>query len=197
MNESVLNDLIGSRICHDLISPLGAIGNGVELLTMSNASAAPEIALISDSIDSANARIRFFRVAFGAASGASIGNSEVRGILRDMYRGSRAHVDWRIDEDLPRTEVKLAFLLIACLESALPWGGYIKAVRTDADGWTLTASDGRQKIDEALWALLTQPDTQAQVTASDVHFALVAPTARRLERRITVAIDPEVTTISF
>jgi len=77
LNGSRLNDLIGSRICHDLISPLGAIGNGVELLTMSGTSTAPEISLIAESVENANARIRFFRIAFGAASGLSqIGNAE-------------------------------------------------------------------------------------------------------------------------
>ena len=77
--------LIGSRICHDLISPLGAIGNGVELLEMSSAGASPEMALISESVASANARIRFFRIAFGAAgSGGSVAAAEIRSILAAM-----------------------------------------------------------------------------------------------------------------
>jgi histidine phosphotransferase ChpT len=61
--------LIGSRICHDLISPIGAIGNGVELLLMEASGKGPELSLISESVAAANARIRFFRVAFGAAGG--------------------------------------------------------------------------------------------------------------------------------
>lgn len=52
--------LIGSRICHDLISPIGAINNGLELIEMSAPSLGPEMALISDSVTSASARIRFF-----------------------------------------------------------------------------------------------------------------------------------------
>ena len=88
MTATELNALIGSRICHDLISPLGAIGNGIELLTMSGMSAAPEITLISESVDNANARIRFFRIAFGAASADAVtSHSEVTGILADVYRG--------------------------------------------------------------------------------------------------------------
>ena len=74
--------LIGSRICHDLISPIGAIGNGLELLSMSGAGG-PEVALISDSVANANARIRFFRIAFGHASpeqGTS--RSEILSILQ-------------------------------------------------------------------------------------------------------------------
>ena len=60
--------LIASRICHDLISPIGAIGNGVELLAMEPGGPRPEMALISESVANANARIRFFRICFGQAS---------------------------------------------------------------------------------------------------------------------------------
>ena len=45
-----LTELLSSRICHDLVSPLGAIGNGIELLLMTGTESSPEIALISDSI---------------------------------------------------------------------------------------------------------------------------------------------------
>ena len=62
-----LNALLGSRICHDLISPIGAIGNGVELLIMDGATKGPEIALIAESVANASARIRFFRIGFGAS----------------------------------------------------------------------------------------------------------------------------------
>mgnify|MGYP000296592635 CR=1 FL=1 len=49
MNDTHLNDLIGSRICHDLISPIGAIGNGVELLGLTGPPS-PEVRLIADSV---------------------------------------------------------------------------------------------------------------------------------------------------
>ena len=75
-NSPDLAALLGSRICHDLISPIGAIGNGVELMLMDGAGRAPEVALISESVDAANARIRFFRVAYGVSSPASRSRAE-------------------------------------------------------------------------------------------------------------------------
>jgi histidine phosphotransferase ChpT len=59
--------LIASRICHDLISPIGAIGNGMELMALSSGQeqSSPELDLISQSVENANARIRFFRIAYG------------------------------------------------------------------------------------------------------------------------------------
>lgn len=197
-NDTNLNDLIGSRICHDLVNPLGAIGNGVELLTMSSTASAPELAMISESIENANARIRFFRVAFGAASaGTAMGSGELRAILADMYRGSRLRIDWRIDDDPPRNEVKLAFLLLQCLESALPWGGTIRATRDASGTWTLSAASERQKFEATLWDLISNANSETQVTASEVHFALVRPTATRMHRRVTTICSDGRITVSF
>lgn len=198
MNDSILNDLIGSRICHDLISPLGAIGNGVELLSMSGASASPEFALISESVENANARIRFFRVAFGAASsGSLLGNGEIRSILAGMYSGGRMKVDWRVETDPSRAEAKLAFLLLLCLESALPWGGRIIVAQTGSGRWTLTAMGERQKIDENLWDLVANPQSESEVTASEVHFALSHKVAARLRRTVSMHAEPKSITVSF
>ena len=197
-NESNLNDLIGSRICHDLVSPLGAIGNGVELLTMASTASAPELAMISESIENANARIRFFRVAFGAASaGTSVGHGELRSSLSDVYRGSRLKIDWRIETDLPRNEVKLSFLLLQCLESALPWGGRLDASRDARGAWSMTAASDRQKVDAPLWDLISNPNSETQVTASEVHFALVRPTAARMQRTVKALRSDGRITVSF
>lgn len=54
-----LTSLVGTRICHDLVNPLGAISNGVELMTLSGVQRSPELDLIEESIQSASARIRF------------------------------------------------------------------------------------------------------------------------------------------
>jgi histidine phosphotransferase ChpT len=89
-----LSALIGSRICHDLISPIGAIGNGVELMLMDGGAKSPELALISESVANANARIRFFRIAFGAAGGDTrIARTEVHTVLTEITKGSRLQID--------------------------------------------------------------------------------------------------------
>jgi len=93
-NTSDLTSLIGSRICHDLISPLGAISNGVELLSMNGAPIGPEMSLISESVENANARIRFFRIAFGSANETQdVGQKEIQSILHDMSRGGRLSIE--------------------------------------------------------------------------------------------------------
>lgn len=180
--------LLGSRICHDLISPIGAIGNGVELLMMDGQVRGPEIALISESVSSANARIRFLRVAFGSATGDQrIGRPEVQTILADLCRGSRLAIDWRSPAELPRHEVKLAFLLIQCLETAMAYGGRIKVDRSETR-WTLTGSASKLKIDPALWDMLSAPRAPQDISAAQVHFALIPGELQRQKRRLTVEL---------
>lgn len=192
-----LTALVGSRICHDLISPIGAIGNGVELLMMDGSSRGPEIALISESVANANARIRFFRVAFGVASAEQrIGRAEIAAVLSDITRGGRLVIDWQSPPDLPRPAVKLAFLLIQCLETAMPFGGRITVVQ-QAAAWALTGQADRLKVDADLWGLLSGRNPAPAITAAQVHFALVPQELRRHKRALTVATTETEISLTF
>jgi histidine phosphotransferase ChpT len=189
--------LLGSRICHDLISPIGAIGNGVELLMMEGSAKSPEMALILDSVTHANARIRFFRVAFGATDGDQrVGRTEVLSILSDLTRGGRLTIAWNLPADLNRRDVKLAFLLILCLESALAYGGKIEA--TEAEGrWLITGRAAKMKIDAALWALLVNPAAVAEIGPAQVQFLLVPEEFSRQHRRLTAEMSETEIRLSF
>ena len=192
-----LNALLGSRICHDLISPLGAIGNGVELLTMAGSARVPEIALIAESVENANARIRFYRVAFGIASASqALGPSEISNVLGDVYRKTRLAVAWQVESDCRRAEAKLAFLLLLCFETAMPWGGRVTVQRND-DAWTLHGAAERMAVSEPLWRLLAEGDAPADLTSAHVHFALAPQTAARLGRPLEVRQEPGLLTVTF
>ena len=174
--------LLGSRICHDLISPIGAIANGVELLRLTGAANGPEIELIAESAAQANARIRFFRVAFGAAHrGQSLSASEIRSILADPGAAGRLAVDWQAEGGVPRAEARLVFLLLQCLEAALPAGGAVQVDR-QGDGWRLSADGPRIAADPELWSALSGGSVPAQ--AAQVQFLLAAAAAEALGRRI-------------
>ena len=89
-----LSNLIGPCICHDLISPIGAIRNGLELMEFSGSDhTGPEIALIEQSCAAAAARIEFFRIAYGAAvSGQDIGHRETIHIGNNIFKNTRIKV---------------------------------------------------------------------------------------------------------
>lgn len=189
--------LLGSRICHDLISPIGAIGNGVELLLMEGVAKGPEMALVSESVAHANARIRFFRVAFGQTSkDQRIGLSEITSILSDMAQGGRVTVQWASQADLSRRETKLAFLCILCLETALSQGGRIMVDR-DETRWTVTGSGPRLRIDPVLWETLSNPLAEADIGPAQVQFLLVPDEVARQHRRLTVAISETEVRLTF
>ena len=189
--------LLGSRICHDLTSPLGAISNGVELLEMSGSDMGPEIALISESVASANARIRYFRVAFGAAAeGQVIGAAEIRSIIGDITRGSRAEITWHPDGDIPRRDAKLVFLMIQCLETAMPWGGRIEISEAN-NRWTLSGTSDRMKINTILWELLSRPDATADVGAAEIQYLLLPQMIRETGRALTLELSEAAVTAWF
>lgn len=195
LTEADLVALVGSRLCHDLISPLGAIGNGVELLGMSGMGDSPEVQLISEAVTSANARIKFFRLAFGQAGEQRLGRTEIVGVLADMAAGGRLRIDWRPEGDHPRRLVKAAFLGLLCLETALPWGGEI--VVSEAGGlWRLQAQARRTKPDPALWAVLGGADASA-VSAAQVQFALLPRELAALGRRVSCEVTETGAAISF
>jgi len=196
-DKADLAALLGSRICHDLISPIGAISNGVELLMMDGNVKGAEMALISESVASANARIRFFRVGFGAASADQrIGRSEVVGILGDVMRGGRLSVDWQSPADLGRREVKLAFLLIQCLETAMPYGGRI-AVEVAEGRWSIAARAQKLRIDPDLWEVLSNPAAGAGIGPAQVHFLLVPLETAQQGLRLTVEVREADIRLSF
>jgi len=176
-----LSSLMASRICHDLISPIGAIGNGLELLAMAGGGGSgPEFALISDSVTQANARIRLYRIAFGhAGDDHRISRHEMISVLSDLTAGSRLQVEWHIPPDIPRTEAKLAVLCFLCLESALPVGGRVR-LSCDGAGWRIEAQSIRLRIDPAPWAALDGDDSP--LGPHHVQFALVPLVAAEMGR---------------
>jgi histidine phosphotransferase ChpT len=164
--------LIGSRICHDLVNPISAIGNGVELLMMGGGARGQELTLIAESVANANARIRFFRIAFGSGGDQRVARSDVLSILSDMAQGARVRFEWTSAADLARRDVRLAFLAIQCFETVMPYGGVI-AVAQGADGWQITGRSSRFRVDEALWARLSRHGAQTDISPAHVQFALL------------------------
>lgn len=164
--------LIGSRICHDLISPVGAINNGIELIQMTTPSLGPEMALISESVTNASARIRFFRIAFGAAGEQMVGRSEVISILKDVYADTRISVVWGPDEAQSRKRLRLVFLALLCMETGMPYGGRIE-VSQNGDRLTLIGHADKFKIDDTLWGALKGGHTDDDLRPAQVQFGLL------------------------
>lgn len=198
MAQDNLIELVGSRICHDLISPLGAISNGVELMEMAGSTMdGPEMALIAESIEAANARVRFFRLAFGhAPNGADIARTEITQLLGAATKSSKLSFYWSAAGTLPRREVRAVFLALMCLESAMPRGGEISVNREEAL-WTLVAEADQFRIDDALWQAVQHNRQRPAISAAQVQFALLPKVLAELDRAAAVRITEQSLTLTF
>lgn len=127
-----LASMLSSRICHDLVGPIGALGNGVEFLAGKIDDAARESAfqLIADSARMASAKLQYYRAAFGV--GGSISErmrlAELRDMTAALIEGGRVQLDWEPgDEEIDRVAMRILMNLILIGAETLPRGGVLRA----------------------------------------------------------------------
>jgi histidine phosphotransferase ChpT len=129
-----LLELISARMCHDLISPVSAIGNGVELVTeFDDGMQGEALGLIGESAAVASRLLQFYRAAFGSArsaDGSPLGLAEARQRTIECFGGGRIVIDWPGDVDLggkvlSRPGIKLLLNLMLAAHDMLPGSGRI------------------------------------------------------------------------
>src|SRR5579863_1525953 len=119
-----------SRVCHDVISPVGAIINGLEVLEEEKDAEMREVALdlIKKSAAAASARLQFCRLAYGAAgsAGASIDTGDAENVTRGLINNERTKLVWNATRQYaPKNKVKLVLNLCLIAFAAIPRGGVI------------------------------------------------------------------------
>ncbi|HRO32163.1 MAG TPA: histidine phosphotransferase family protein [Brevundimonas sp.] len=133
-----LATLVAAKLCHDFISPAGAIVSGLDLLNDPSAQDMRDdaIGLIDQSARKMVALVHFARVAFGAATTSErFDGRELQGLVAGMTEGGRSTVDWQVDDrsfskPQARALVNLAYLTAA----ALPAGGIAVVTGREDDG---------------------------------------------------------------
>ncbi len=192
LHDVDLPALISTRICHDLINPIGAINNGLELLDAVGTAPGPELSLVNDSASAATAKLNVFRLAFGdAKTSAEVKGESVAKLIADMYDNSRLEIDWQAgDAAYQRLDVKLALLVLFCIESSLPLGGSC-AISAESGVWSFKATGRKFNIRQELWDMVTSKTGAQDTTASDVHFLLARMTADQGERRVKLHVTED------
>lgn len=122
--------LLCSRVCHDLISPVGAIVNGLEVLDDNPKPEDREFALdlIRKSAKTASARLQFCRLAFGAAgsSGAQIDLGDAQAMARGHLEDGKTTITWNLPRVLlPKNRVKLLLNMLVIAQQTIPRGGVL------------------------------------------------------------------------
>lgn len=193
-----LSALISTRICHDLINPIGAINNGLELLEFVQPQKTPEMELVAQSAAQANAKLSFFRLASSNASAESqMQGGHVGKIVADMFEAGRFNPQWQVDDiPLPRREVKMACLLLMCIESALKTGGDC-AITHDNGTWKLTATGRRVEPEASHWSMILSGTYPEALTAKEVQFAMARQTAELMERQVGLSTSEGSMIVGF
>ena len=146
--------LLCSRVCHDLISPVGAIVNGLEVLAEEKDAETQAFALdlIKKSATTASAKLQFCRIAFGAAgsAGAQIDTGDAEKITRGFLEDDKTKLTWNLARAfMPKNRVKLLLNMLLMAGQAIPRGGQltIDAVgEGEAVGFKVTATGTIAKI---------------------------------------------------
>ena len=114
--------LVAARMCHDLASPIGAIGNGVELVELTGKTLGQEGELVKASVNAAVAKLKLFRIAFGQFNAEEILNAaEISAVQTAWNVTGRIHVDF-IPKQLRKMDMKTCLLILQSIQVAMPQG---------------------------------------------------------------------------
>ncbi len=153
-NDVDLAALLCSRLCHDLLSPVGAMNNGLELLADEHD---PEMRkrcmdLLAESAKSAADKLKFFRLAFGAAGGfgSEVDPAEARAVIEPLVTATkRTELIWSVPAGLmPKRAVKVLLNLVLIANDALVRGGklHVGAELRDGEQEIVIHADGPRVI---------------------------------------------------
>jgi histidine phosphotransferase ChpT len=196
--------LLCSRVCHDVISPVGAIVNGLEVLEDEKDPEMRNFALelIKKSANTASARLQFCRLAFGAAgsAGASIDTGDAEKVARNLFVDDRTTLDWNAARVLmPKNKVKLILNMCLIAAATIPRGGVITVSIADEDGRTemsVTTKGSHLRLADHVPALMAGEPRTEHVDAHGVQAFYTGLIARECSMDIEARITPEVIVIS-
>jgi histidine phosphotransferase ChpT len=191
--------LLCSRVCHDLISPVGAIVNGLEVLEEEKDEATKEFALslIKKSAGTASAKLQFCRIAFGAAgsAGAQIDLGDAETIARGFLEDDKTKLAWNLPRALsPKNRVKLLLNMLVIAGQTIPRGGRISVEPIgsgDSMGFRISAAGINAKVPPAVPSLLTGEGSGEGLDAHRIQPFYAGLLAKACGIKATVTMDGE------
>ena len=193
--------LLCSRVCHDIISPVGAINNGLELLD-EGGSDEDAMHLIRASAINASARLQYARLAFGAAgsAGMQIDTGDAQNVATAFIRNEKPELEWRGARALlPKNKVKLLLNLILIANGAIPRGGRITVQLDDLETtprFVLTASGPMVRVPPKFLELHSGATPEEPIDAHSVQPYYTLLLAREAGMTIDIRAGAEEITLT-
>lgn len=171
--------LMSSKLCHDIIGPVGAINNGVELLEdESNADMREQaMELVSQSANEAGARLQFYRLAFGLAGGmgAEVSLRDARNLSKAYLSHGKVTFNWPDDaggaENMSKDSIKVLCNLVVIAAGALPRGGNLDiSGQVEGSDWEFEfrASGPRAGLREDITSTILEGYNEDNLSAQNV-----------------------------
>jgi len=190
-----VTELLASRLCHDLVGPIGAVNNGLELLADEIDDMGPEaLKLASDSAARAARALQYFRFAYGMAGSRVGGNlDELRELAVNFFGSEKVKLSW-LDQPLP-AEVpenlgKLLLNMLLVGVEALPMGGRLAAAVADESGGlrvSVTATGDKAALRPETMPALAPGAKPEDLTPRNVQAYFTCRIAERMGGALTVA----------
>ena len=196
--------LLCSRVCHDLISPVGAIVNGLEVYEEDNDEATKAFALelIKKSAQSASARLQFCRLAFGAAgsAGAAIDLGDAENMARGFIEDDKTKLTWNLPRLLlPKNRVKLLLNMLIIAGQTIPRGGtlVVDPVGSEPDlSFRITSTGLNARVPQAVPGLLAGGGNgEGSVDAHAIQPFYTGLLARSCGLTVTVAAEADAVVV--
>jgi histidine phosphotransferase ChpT len=180
-------ELLATRLCHDLIGPVSAIGNGVELLADEEPGFIREaVALVGDSARKANKSLQFYRFAYGFSGGGLTGPAP-HALAADFFSEVAVECDYgEAVRELSLGQQKLACAMLASAAEGLPRGGRL-VVTAGALGPQVDAAGEGRGLSPELREALTLSVSSAQLTSRTVGGYFAGLLAEALGCRLVVS----------
>jgi len=190
--------LLCSRVCHDVISPVGAIVNGLEVFEEEKDEAMRQSAmeLIRKSAVQASARLQFARIAFGAAgsAGVQLDLGDAEGVARGFLSDDRLKLVWNLPRALlPKNRVKLLLNLLLIAAGAIPRGGTLTVDPVgegEGMGFRLTSAGTNAKVQPTVQTLLNQASGEG-IDAHAIQPHYTGLLARHVGMQVKIESGPE------
>ena len=194
--------LLCSRVCHDVISPVGAIVNALEVLEEDDPSMREfALELIKKSARNASSRLQFARLAFGAAgsAGAMIDLGDAGNVANGFLNDEKLSLDWEAPRALlPKNQVKLLLNLLLIATQAVPRGGKLvsrASVEGEQGSFEITATGSHARIPAHVEDLIAGQSEGGAIDAHAVQPVYTGMVARAAGMTISLSIEGETVTI--
>jgi len=185
-------ELLNARLCHELVSPIGAINNGVELLGEEDPDFVRDaIQLIGQSARKAAQRLQFYRFAYGTSTAGS-GSTAAGGreLAEGLLEGGKVTCEWGAETaTLPLDWQRLACNMLVLGAEVLPRGGLVQVrpLRAGASGIEIWAAGDSINVSPELRAAIDPGVAVDQLTSRTIHAYFTARVAGQLGATLTLA----------